>query len=108
MKDKLLMILGGIALIAVVIGISWTSLVAGRPMAKYGEETRRQVYQESVTATTACRAEISRLYREWSKPSTTPTYRKAIENMAIEESDRTRCENLSPAVETWLVEISPY
>ena len=104
----ILIALGAVALIAVIIGLSWTSLVAGRPMAKYGEETRRQVYQESVTATTACRAEISRLYREWSDPATTPTYRKALENLAIEESDRTRCEDLSPTVETWLIEISPY
>lgn len=46
-----LYIVGGIAgfalLLALGLGTSWFGLVTGRPMAKYAEQTRHEVFQQS-------------------------------------------------------------
>ena len=100
MKDALGMTLAVMAGLVVIVGLSWFFLVSGRPMAKFSEETRRQVYQESVTAQTACRAELTRLYREWSKSE--GPHKRALESLAVAESDRIRCADLPHDVYTWV------
>lgn len=47
-----LWVIGGVValalLLAISVGLGWFGLIAGRPMAKYGKETDRQVYMNSV------------------------------------------------------------
>ncbi len=90
----------GILGLVIIVAVAWFFAISGRPLAKFGEETRRQVYQESVTAQTACRAEVTRLYREWTK--TQGAHKRALEVLAIEEADRIRCKDLPYTVQTWI------
>lgn len=48
MKTVLFYALASVAAVALLVGISWFSLVASRPMAKFSKETGRQVYMNSV------------------------------------------------------------
>lgn len=95
-----------IAVIAGLIGVvalSWYFAIAGRPLAKFGEETRRQVYEESVTARTACQRELLDLYTE--SLTVEGRRKRALEIAAIVEADRTRCDGLNPEVRAWIEEI---
>ena len=51
MKELIATVLGGLLLLALLAlagwGLGWFSLTTARPMAKYGEETRRQVFETS-------------------------------------------------------------
>ena len=87
------------------VALSWYFAVAGRPLAKYSEETRRQVYEESVTARTACQQELLRLYGEAQKHGVSDNRKRALELQAKNEYNRTRCEGVSYEVQTWMESI---
>jgi len=96
--------LATVGVVISVIGFIWllgfSGLIFGRAAAPFAEETRRITYQESVTAQTACRGNLSRLYVEWSKAA--PAHKTALEAMARDESIRYRCKELAPAVSAWV------
>jgi hypothetical protein len=96
MRD-IAMIVGVVVFVFVLaaVGMFWNRFAL-----PFQEETRRQTYQESVTAQTACRANLSRLYREWTTAE--DAHRTAIEAMAVDESERYRCESLNPTVNNWI------
>lgn len=83
-----------------IFAVAAVALFWNRFAMPFQEETRRITYQESVTAQTACRANLSRLYEDWATAG--PTHKKAIEAMAIDESRRYRCEELNPLVQQWI------
>lgn len=56
-----------VAFLALVLGIGWFGLVTNRPMAKYAEETRRQVFTESQTYQEGMAQNLDTLCREWDK-----------------------------------------
>ena len=85
-----------------IVAIAWFFAVSGRPLAKFGEETRRQVYEESVTAKTACQKELLRLYGEAQKGGISPNRRRALELEAKNEYNRTRCSGVSYEVQNWM------
>lgn len=88
-----------------VVAIAWFFALSGRPLAKFGEETRRQVYEESVTASTACEKELLRLYGEAHNPNNTTARKRALELEALNEYNRSRCSGVSYEVQTWMEEI---
>lgn len=85
------MFLIAVSVLLCMTALTWYFLIMARPQAKFTEETRRQVYEESVTAQTACRREVTNLYREWAKAET-PAHQRALELAAIGEADRARCD----------------
>ena len=98
MKYVLMVVLSALAFLA----ISWFFLFAGRPMAVFSEETRRQVYETSVTATTACEAELLRLYGEAQKDEISAGRKRALELQAKNEYNRTRCNGVSFEIQQWM------
>ncbi len=71
---------GAAALLALVLlgwALSWFSLLTGRPMAKYGEETRKQVYDTSRQYQQGTNRDIAR-YCEQMRTASTAAARKAV------------------------------
>ena len=97
----------GLAIVGVIcaaVGLVWllgfSGLIFQRAAAPFAEETRRQVYQESVTGQTACQANLARIYGEWTAAS--PEHKRAFEAMARTEAARYRCQDLDPALAAWV------
>ena len=71
MKNNLKIAAAYLAIFAGVLlvgwGTNWFGLVAGRPMAKYAEETRRQVFTESRIYQEGMAQNLDTLCREWRK-----------------------------------------
>lgn len=93
-------VLGVAAALLCTLALGWWVLVTQRPMAKFQEETRRQVYQESVTGQTACVANLARIYEDWATAG--PEHRVALEALAKAEARRYRCHDLPIEIQTWL------
>lgn len=91
---ELLLVLAALVVLSVV-GLFWN-----RFSMPFQEETRRLTYQESVTGQTSCRANLSRLYREWSVAGS--EHKSALEAMARDEALRYRCKHLDPDVAAWV------
>ena len=85
--------------------LAWFILVTERPMAKFKEETRRQVYEESVTARTSCQKELLRLYGEAQKEGHSLQRKRALELQALNEYNRARCDGLSNEIQEWMENI---
>jgi hypothetical protein len=73
----------GLGLVAVAgllllgLGTSWFGLVTQRPMAKYSEETRAQVYDTSRQYQQGTNRDVSR-YCEQMRNASTPAAKKAV------------------------------
>lgn len=94
--------LGIFGAIGIIVAIGFLMLALNRPAAQFAEETRRVVYEESVTARTACQAELLRLYTESLDESLSVGRRRALELQALNEYDRSRCDGLRPEVVNWM------
>ena len=71
---------GVVMLIALVIagwGLGWFSLITGRPMAKYSEETRKEVYDTSRQYEQGTNRDIAR-YCEQMRGADSSASRKAV------------------------------
>lgn len=89
MKTTIAYTLGGIcllaALLAIGLGTSWFGLVTARPMAKYAEETRREVFETSRAHQSGVNGAIVD-YCLNMRSATEPTQRKALARWIINEA----------------------
>lgn len=77
MKYVLLGILGIAAALLLGWGLGWFSLATQRPMAKYSEETRQEVYDTSRQYQQGTNRDLAR-YCEQMRGATTAAARKAV------------------------------
>jgi len=86
------------AVLAVGAGTSWFGLVTGRPMAKYAEETRREVVETSRAYQHGTNAALSG-YCLNMRLAETPTRQRAFARLIVTEADAYRGNTLAPDVE---------
>ena len=77
MNDAIKATAAGIGAIAIVMGIGWVGLSAERPMDKYGEETRKEVYDTSRQYEQGTNRDIAR-YCEQMRNADNQSARKAV------------------------------
>lgn len=75
------------SLLALGAATSWFGLVTQRPMAKYAEETRRQVYDESRSYQQGMAIDLADLCRQW-RGATDPDLKNGLADTIRLRSDR--------------------
>jgi hypothetical protein len=89
MKETLTSLAIGACVLLVILlvgaGTSWFGLVAGRPMAKYGEETRREVFETSRAHVSGTNSAISD-YCLNMRAASDPAQKKAFARWIINEA----------------------